>query len=241
MPGPRLELLGLVLAPRLSSGASFRSPSIYKGFWSVTLTHAPQTIHQEEGGLHRLRANLYQAVEGAENRTDLILFTENFDDSADPEFGEEGWYMDDVIALTPTQAIAVREAIDSYLAPINTLTGSEPDWRPIEPPPIPNPAEQPIKWDGTYKFQDGPRDLLLEKAELGTLDCPTWKLTDDYGEEILLTRKMLFWLSQLMPAINRSYCRDIARELAHADDDFDRNWQEEYGPDHLNEMADRAK
>jgi hypothetical protein len=254
----------------------------------VTLTHDPQTIWKEEGDLSRIQAKLYDPYEGADNRTDLVLFTENFDDTADIELGEDGWYLDDMIALSPTQAIAVRETIDSYLAPMNTLTGSEPDWRPTKSPALlahfnrlpeilshfqviylddnqgrrvsvalnkigeltlskqlrdgetwvgfehvhlsdnearavkaaievylgegqaaepiePSPTEQPVRWDGTYKFQDGPRNLLLEKAELGTLGCPIWKLTDDYGEEIIISPKMMFWLGQILPAVQRAH------------------------------------
>jgi hypothetical protein len=144
MPGPRLALPGLVLAPKLSSGASFRQAHLYtKDFRSVTLTHDPQTIWQEEGDLSRIQAKLYDPYEGADNRTDLVLFTENFDDTADIELGEDGWYLDDMIALSPTQAIAVRETIDSSLAPMNTLTGSEPDWRPTKSPALLAPISRP--------------------------------------------------------------------------------------------------
>jgi hypothetical protein len=109
----------------------------------VTLTHDPQTIWQEEGDLSRIQAKLYDPYEGADNRTDLVLFTENFDDTADIELGEDGWYLDDMIALSPTQAIAVRETIDSSLAPMNTLTGSEPDWRPTKSPALLAPISRP--------------------------------------------------------------------------------------------------
>jgi hypothetical protein len=170
----------------------------------VTLTHNPQTIWQEEGGLSRIQAKLYDPYEGAENRSDLVLFSENFDDTADVSIGEEGWYLDDMLALSPTQAIAVREAIEVYL-------GKGQETEAIEP--TAQPSTGPAHWNAKHTFTNGKMDLLVEVDPFSTEAVPLWLLTDNYGEEISLNMERLTWLANLLPQIRHNYKQSMAGVL----------------------------
>jgi hypothetical protein len=176
----------------------------------VSLSHTPQTIHKEEGGLCRLRANLYQAVEGAESRIDLVLFTENFDDSADPELGEESWYMDDVIALTPGQAPAALEAIATFIGPPGaTFTDPQPAWGA---PHMQATAPQ-INWSCEHSFgAHADPDLVVNVSADTTGSNPTWILCDKWGEEILIDRDAMAWLAHLLPQIQRDYQQSMGEK-----------------------------
>ena len=73
-----------------------------------------------ESQSERVVVQLRDAWEGAESRMDLLIERQDLSTGESP-----AWYgVDDPICLSPSQALAVRDAIDKYLLPINTLTGA---------------------------------------------------------------------------------------------------------------------
>jgi hypothetical protein len=78
------------------------------------------------------------------------------------------------------------------------------DWvaEPIEP--VPPRGGNPIKYDA--KHIAAPNiDLIVEFGSLATLDNPVWVVSDEFGEEIVVTLMGLDWLAELLPRVLESY------------------------------------
>ena len=90
----------------------------------LVLSTQPIVIWQD--GKERILVKVRDAWQGCESRMDLMIEKQSLSEGDDPE-----WYsVDDPLGVTPSQAVAVREAIEAYLLPVNAL--------PDQPSPMPS-------------------------------------------------------------------------------------------------------
>jgi hypothetical protein len=82
----------------------------------LALSTQPIVVWQD--GKERILVKIRDAWEGCESRMDLMIEKQSLSEGDDPE-----WYsVDDSLWVTPSQAQAVRGAIEAYLLPVNVLT-----------------------------------------------------------------------------------------------------------------------
>jgi hypothetical protein len=114
--------------------------------------------------------------------------------SPDPDDGElKCWQMEGWCLGLLEEADRVAALIDGVVEPIE---------------PVPPRGGNPIKWDAKH-FPNPGIELMVELGTLATLDNPVWVVSDEFGEEIVVTLMGLTWLAELFPQLLTSYRSDL--------------------------------